>query len=84
MNSPSYPVNIYYQPPQTTGVQSAVIGGVTYSVPTQTGNYYVATMALANISATGSDYRTALNNLLILATASTTADPLVMPFKPTW
>ncbi len=84
MNNPKYNVNITYIPAATNGVINVSSGGVTYSVNTVAGSYYLATMAYANISATGSDYRSALNNLLILATASTTPDPLVIPNKRTW
>jgi len=84
MTNPSYDVFITYVPKRTNGVTAVYSGGVTYSVNTQSADYFLATMPVAGISATGSDYRTALNNLLILATASTTADPLVMPYKSTW
>ncbi len=84
MTNPTYQVHISYVAPKTTGVTPVSISGVTYSVPTQSGEYFVASMDYLNISATGSDYRAALNNLLAIATASTTPSPGVMPFKPTW
>lgn len=84
MNNPTYDIMIVYVPPKTNGVQNVFSGGVTYSVSTQSPEYFVASMRAANISATGSDYRGALNNLLILATASTTPNPNVIPYKETW
>lgn len=84
MNYPQYPVTINYVPRHISGQQNVSIAGVTQSMPTYTDGYYQAYMQYANISATGSTYTTALSNLLIVATASTTTDPGVLPFKTTW
>lgn len=84
MENPRYDININYVPLRISGQQNVLIGGVTQSIPSYSGPYYFAQMPVAGISATGSDYRAALNNLLVIATASTTPDPNILPFKPTW
>lgn len=65
-----YNVNIFYKPPYVNGQQSININGVTSSIPTYGGNYFFATMPELSLVATGSSYTTALNNLLIAASAS--------------
>ena len=84
MDYPKYPVTISYISSALNGQQLVSIGGVTQSVPKYSGGYYQAYMTYANISATGSTYTTALTNLLVVATASTTQDPNIMPFKGTY
>jgi hypothetical protein len=74
MTNPQYLVNISYQPPRMSGQQLIQISGVTQSVPTYTDGFFVASMPEVKIFATGSTYQTALSNLLIIATASTTYD----------
>ncbi len=84
MNDPKYDVSISYVYPYTYGKGAVSNGGVTYSVDLTTGGWYLATMRNTTLSATAADYRSALNSLLILATASTTPDPNVMPYKNTF
>lgn len=74
MVDPKYLINISYQPQRLSGQQLVQISGVTQSIPTYTSGYFVASMPEIKISATGSSYQTALSNLLIIATASTTLD----------
>ena len=75
MENPKYLVNIYYQPLQVSGQQKVFMSGKTYSVPTYEGNYFISSMPEVKILATGSTYQTALDNLLLIATASTTNYP---------
>jgi hypothetical protein len=81
MQNPKYLVNIYYQPLQMTGQEKVSISGTTYSLPTYSGNYFVASMPEVKIVATGSSYNTALTNLLNIATASTTDYPGYPPLS---
>ena len=64
MNNPKYLVNIVYVPVRVTGQQKVLVNGVTQSMP--------ASMPEIRIAASGSSYATALSNLLLIATASTT------------
>lgn len=75
MENPKYLVNIYYQPLKASGQQLTSISGVTYSMPTYSGDYFIATMPEVSIIATGSSYGDALSNLLLIATASSTEGP---------
>jgi hypothetical protein len=70
MLNPKYLVNISHVPNRANGQQLVNIGGVTQSVPTYSGEYFIASMPEIRISATGSGYVDALNNLLIIASAS--------------
>jgi hypothetical protein len=80
MDNPKYFVTISNVPSRSNGQQNVNIAGVTQSMHTYSGEYFVASMPELRITATGSSYTTALNNLLIIATASTTPnngfDPL--------
>lgn len=83
MTNPQYLVNISWYPNRATGQTAVNIGGVTSSVPSYTGNYFIATMPEVrlgsygeSISSTGSTYGDALTNLLALAaSASNTGLP---------
>ena len=75
MEYPKYPVNIGYVKPYPSGQTLTNSGGVTFSVNTYSGGYYVANMVVVDISATGSTYESALANLLTIATASSTVKP---------
>jgi hypothetical protein len=75
MNNPRYSVFITSVPPQPNGVVAFNQGGITYSRPSYTDEYFRATMPEINISATGSSYTEALTNVLNIATASTFNDP---------
>ena len=77
-------VSISYYPMHVSGQTLSNIGGITQSVPTYNDPYFVAYMPIAEISATGSSYTEALDNLLTIATASTTIDPGVLPYKSNW
>jgi len=71
MTNPQYLVNISWYPVRATGQAAVYYGGVTSSVPTYSGGYYIASMPeLRGISSTGSTYADALNNLLLVASAS--------------
>ena len=72
MTNPRYSVSIYYQTKSVNGQQLVNSGGVTYSIPTYSSEYFVASMTQVGLWATGSTYETALSNLLILASASAT------------
>lgn len=72
MTNPTYQVNITHYPARPVGQQAVNIGGVTSSVTVYADGYFVASMPELKITATGSGYVTALNNLLNIATASTT------------
>jgi len=67
MNNPKYAITITHFPLHKIGSEFVNNGSGTYSVGKYTGNYFVASMHEANISATGSTYTDALDNLLILS-----------------
>lgn len=72
MDNPRYLVNIVYVPARHTGQHKISVNGVTQSMPTYDGEMFVASMPEIRIAASGSTYQTALSNLLIIATSSTT------------
>lgn len=84
MTNPQYQVTITYEPQRPSGrtgvyATAADANGSIYSrlvseSITYSGGYFVANMHELKISATGSSYATALSNLLVIATASTTLD----------
>lgn len=85
MNNPKYDIYISYYPVRLSGMTQAYIGGVTQSVPLYNeGGYFISNMPIAGIYSTGSTYQTALDNLLTIATASTTQDPSIPPYKSNW
>lgn len=86
MDNPQYLVNIFYEPSHVAGQQLTSLNGVTYSVPTYSSGFFVATMPELRIFATGSSYTDALDNLLIIATASSTVNPGQPPlsYTKTW
>lgn len=75
MDNPKYLINISVVPARPNGQQLVSISGVTYSMPTYSGEFFVASMPEVRISATGSSYTQSLANLLLIATASTTQSP---------
>lgn len=78
MTNPKYLVNISWSMPHVSGMTAVSISGVTQSLPTYSGGYYVASMPEVKIVATGSTYETALSNLLLIASAS--VDPGYVTF----
>ena len=80
MTNPQYLVNISYVPMYrngSVGVYATQSDGSSLLVSqtnNYTGGYYAASMPEVKIYATGSSYVTALNNLMIIATASSTPD----------
>ena len=85
MTNPQYLVNISYVPmyrngsvgtyaTQSDGSSLLVSQTIVYS-----GGYYAASMPEVKIYATGSSYAIALNNLMIIATASSTPDNGMKP-----
>ncbi len=81
----TYAINISYYPVRISGQQIVLIGGVTQSLPVYgEGGYYIASMPQVKIYGTGSTRETALASLLVTSTASTTIDPMVIPFKSTY
>ena len=85
MTNPQYLVNISYVPmyrngsvgtyaTQSDGSSLLVSQSIVYS-----GGYFAASMPEVKIYATGSSYATALNNLMIIATASSTPDNGMKP-----
>ena len=72
MDNPKYLVNIIYVPSRVTGQTAMLINGVTQSVPSYSNDMFVASMPEIRIAASGSSYATALSNLLLIATSSTT------------
>ncbi len=81
MTNPHYNITIAYHPSTATTQQLVNIGGVTYSTPTYTTEYFVASMHEVRLYATGSSYKNALDNLLI--TASNSVDPGYAPLSQT-
>jgi hypothetical protein len=86
MEYPKYLVNISYYPARMSGQSLINLNGVTQSMPTYQEGYYMASMPEIKIAASGSNYETALSNLLAVATASTTIDPGNGPYNSirTW
>ena len=86
MTNPTFNVNISYYPARPVGQQLVNVGGVTSSVIAYADGYFIASMPELKISATGSGYVTALNNLLAIATASTTTSNGTQPYSSirTW
>ena len=85
MTNPQFLVNIAYVPmyrngsvgvyaTQSDGSSLLVSQSIVYS-----GGYFQASMPEIRIYATGSSYATALNNLMIIATASSTSDNGLRP-----
>jgi hypothetical protein len=70
MVNPKYLINISYAPSHVTGQQLVNIGGVTQSMPTYGPSYFIAGMPEVKLSATGSTYEDALDNLLIVVNAA--------------
>ncbi len=83
MENPKYLVNIIYIPTRVGGQQLIYQHGVTQSVPTYFSDYFVASMPEIKISATGSSYTEALDNLLNIATASSTTGNSLGPLNNT-
>lgn len=83
MTNPTYQVNISYYPARPSGQQLVNVGGVTSSVMKYEDGYFIASMPELKISATGSGYVTALNNVLAIATASSTLTPGYNPLSQT-
>lgn len=81
MTNPKYLVNISHVPSRANGQQLVNISGVTQSVPTYSSEYFIASMPEIRISATGSGYVDALNNLLVVASAS--SDNAIGPLSNT-
>ena len=85
MTNPQYTVYISYVPTFRTGsvgtyaTQSDGSSILTSTTNTYGGGYFAASMPEIKISATGSSYTTALNNLMVIATASTTSDNGLKP-----
>ena len=84
MTNPRYVVNISFQSKFITGSTLSFAGGVTYSIPTYGGEYFVASMPEVGLYATGPSYTDALTALL--ATASIAETPVQPPIsqKNTW
>ena len=68
-----YYVNISYVPAQVNGQELQSISGVTYSMPTYSSEYYVASMPEAKLYATASTRADALTALESIA--STASNP---------
>jgi len=81
MTNPKYLVNISHVPSRANGQQLVNISGVTQSVPTYSSEYFIASMPEIRISATGTGYVDALNNLLVVASAS--SDNAIGPLSNT-
>jgi hypothetical protein len=81
MTNPTYNVNISYYPARPIGQKLVNVSGVTSSVMAYTDGYFIASMPELKISATGSEYVDALNNVLSIATASTTVNPGYNPLS---
>lgn len=75
MTNPRYYVNIAYVSNQLLGMTAVSINGVTQSIPYHGGgDFFQASMPEVRLYATGSTYADALNNLITLATASSSYD----------
>ena len=80
MTNPQYLVNISYVPMYRNGsvgtyaTQSDGSSLLVSQREAYSGGFFAASMPEVKIYATGSSYASALNNLMIIATASTTPD----------
>jgi hypothetical protein len=83
MDNPKYFVTISNVPSRPNGQQNVFLNGVTQSMHTYSGEYFLASMPELRITATGSSYTTALDNLLLIATASTTTNNGFPPLTDT-
>lgn len=83
MENPTYLVNIIYIPSHINGQNLVSLNGITQSIPTYSSSYFQASMPEIKISATGSSYTDALDNLLLIATDSTTLDNSLGPINNT-
>ena len=83
MTNATYRVNISHYPARPIGQQLVNVSGVTSSVMAYADGYFIASMPELKISATGSGYVEALNNVLAIATASTTTNPGFNPISQT-
>lgn len=85
MINPKYLVNISYVPMYRNGsvgtyaTQSNGSSLLVSQTEVYAGGYFAASMPEVKIYATGSSYATALNNLMIIATASSTPDNGMAP-----
>ena len=85
MTNPQYAVNISYVPMYRNGsvgtyaTQSDGSSLLVSQREAYVGGYFAASMPEVKIYATGSSYASALNNLMIIATASTTPDNGMKP-----
>jgi len=66
MDNPRYHINISHYPSRVDGQQLVSIGGMTQSIPSYSVAGFVASMPEVKLSATGSSYEEALDNLLII------------------
>lgn len=78
MTNPKYFINIVYVPIQMNGQELKKVNGFTQSMPTYSNDFFVASMPELSIAATGSNYTTALSNLLakVVDTPSNGYDPI--------
>jgi hypothetical protein len=60
-----YLVNVSYVPPHVNGQQELNVNGVTFSIPTYSEEYWVASAPELKLSATGSSQIGAFQNLMI-------------------
>jgi hypothetical protein len=81
MTNPQYQVNIVWRPSHVVGQQLVNIGGVTQSQIVQGVGVFEASMPEIGIFATATDYRTALDNVLAIATASSFVNPGITPYS---
>lgn len=84
MTNPRYFINISYHPSHIDGQQLVWVGtasGSTQSIPTYSGDHYVASMPEIPISASGSSYTQSLTNLLNLV--ATIDNPGTPPLSST-
>lgn len=70
MVNPQYLINITYKQSHVNGQELVNIGGVTQSVPTHDGAYFVASMPEVKLYATGSSYEDSLDNLMLIVNAA--------------
>lgn len=73
-----YLVNVSYVPPHFNGQQEVSVNGVTFSIPTYSGEYWVASAPELKLSATGSSQIGAFQNLMIYG------DPSQSSIYQTW
>lgn len=81
MKNPKYLINIFYNPTLPSGQELRNINGVTHSTMAYRKGFFIASSPQLKISATGSSYTDALDNILTIMTSSSFDTPVNPPLN---